>query len=137
MVQEINGFYFWKKGVKAKLSENFSTSEFECNGSDAGEQQKISVALINLLEAIRADFQRPLVINSGYRTAEYNARVGGATKSQHVDGTAADIAPLKNNPAELLRLLKICQKKDPKGLGSYSSWIHVDVRSGDKARWSN
>lgn len=136
-MKEVNGLYVWKKGEpNQKLSENFSTHEFECQDPNDHGQQMVSVALIELLEAIREDFQRPIRINSGYRTEVWNAHEGGSTKSQHCLGRAADISPAKFSASELDRLMKICQKKNPPGLGVYKSWVHVDVRTGPKARWT-
>lgn len=136
-MKEINGLYCWKKGEKAKLSENFNTTEFECHGSADGEEQYISVELIKFLEKVRSVFQRPIKINSGYRTKIYNAQVGGASDSQHCKGMAADFAPLLKPEfnKELDRLIKIVDKLSPGGMGIYSSWVHADVRTGPKARW--
>jgi zinc D-Ala-D-Ala carboxypeptidase len=43
-----------------------------------------------LLEPIRALVKQPMQITSGYRCPELNARVGGSSTSQHVQGEAAD-----------------------------------------------
>lgn len=44
----------------------------------------------NILEPLRVKFG-PLRVNSGYRSAELNAAIGGAKTSQHMRGEAADI----------------------------------------------
>lgn len=46
--------------------------------------------LCQVLEQVRGLFGRPLIVSSGYRSAQVNARVGGARDSQHLKGLAAD-----------------------------------------------
>jgi hypothetical protein len=45
----------------------------------------------NIFEPIRANFRCPILISSGYRSAELNAKIGGANTSQHSFGQAIDI----------------------------------------------
>ena len=77
------------------LSEHFSAKEFwcRCGGTLAG-CKKVSVhrGLLLSLENLRQD-QAPLRIVSGYRCPLHNKVVGGVGDSQHLYGTAADIAP--------------------------------------------
>ncbi len=48
--------------------------------------------LILKLEQLRYNLgNKAVIINSGYRTPTHNKRVGGASKSQHLYGKAADI----------------------------------------------
>lgn len=81
---------------------------------------------------------RPVEILSGYRSPVYNERCGGAPKSQHLAGRAADVrvegvAPLEVHQAAL-RLYDVGDLAIG-GLGLYDSFIHVDVRGGPLARW--
>lgn len=91
--------------------------------------------LLELLEKVRTHFgDKPVTINSGYRCPTHNANIGGATNSQHLYGTAADIVVDGNKvlPSAVYAYL------DPfhnGGLGSYDTFTHVDVR-GSRARWS-
>jgi zinc D-Ala-D-Ala carboxypeptidase len=45
----------------------------------------------NIFEPIRANFRTPILISSGYRSKELNAKIGGANTSQHSLGQAIDI----------------------------------------------
>ena len=45
----------------------------------------------NIFEPIRVNFRCPILISSGYRSKELNAKIGGATTSQHSFGQAIDI----------------------------------------------
>ena len=44
-----------------------------------------------MLEPARRHFDRPVIINSGYRAAAVNKAIGGASSSQHCKARAADI----------------------------------------------
>jgi zinc D-Ala-D-Ala carboxypeptidase len=50
----------------------------------------LTALAVNILEPIRARFGA-FSPNSGYRCPELNTAIGGAAKSQHMDGRAADI----------------------------------------------
>ena len=45
----------------------------------------------NVLEPIRIHYKKPVIIQAGYRCPEVNKLVGGAERSQHMQGEAADI----------------------------------------------
>lgn len=45
----------------------------------------------NVLDKLRDEWGRPIIVTSGYRCKELNAAVGGARNSQHLKGQAADI----------------------------------------------
>lgn len=115
----------------------FDTKEFESKdgkNSPFGETV-VKKELIVRLNAIRSQFGKPIIVNSGYRSPEHNKSVGGVSNSQHVLGNAADIRPeeLKDLP----ELQKICDELNPHGgVGFYDTFCHVDVR-GERARWDN
>ena len=76
-----------------------------------------------------------MVINSAYRTETYNKKVGGATHSQHVLGTAADIVISGVSPLEVAQYAEYLQPNSG-GIGVYTSFTHVDVRT-TRSRWDN
>lgn len=94
-----------------------------------------------VLEPIRQQFGEPLIVISWYRSPEYNQRVGGAEKSQHMSALAADITPISRLALPRLRSCietMIVEGRLPllKGFGVYRMWHHVDARSTNKlARW--
>lgn len=72
---------------------------------------------------------RPLTIISGYRTEAHNRKVGGASRSRHLHGDAADI-PLGYATVEQARAAGF------KGIGRKGKWaVHVDMRPGSRAEW--
>jgi uncharacterized protein YcbK (DUF882 family) len=71
------------------VSPHFNLREFECRCCGC---VKLSGELIRMLEELRAALGRPVVITSGYRCKAHNAAVGGAKRSLHLAGRAADIS---------------------------------------------
>lgn len=121
-----------KKDGEKYLSDNFQVKEFRCK--DGSDKILISLDTIKVLQAVRNYFGQPITITSGYRTPSHNKVVGGASKSQHVYGTAADFK-VKNVPPKAV--VSYLEKYYPKhGIGLYSSWTHVDSR-GYKVYWKN
>lgn len=125
--------YSVKKAGSIYLSANFRVKEFACN--DRSDTVLISDELVALLQKIRDHFGDQVIINSGYRTPTYNKQVGGATNSQHVKGTAADIVVKGATPLEVAQYAEYLQPNSG-GIGVYQSFTHVDVRSS-RSRWDN
>lgn len=76
-------------------SPSFSFREFacRCGGTLPGCRRiRVQRQLLLDLEQLRQLYGGPLAIASGYRCPGHNAKVGGATSSQHLWGAAADVA---------------------------------------------
>lgn len=114
-----------------KLTNNFTVAEFRCK--DGSNTVKIDTKLAALLQEIRNYFGKPVKIVSGYRTASYNKQVGGASSSLHVSGKAADISIAGVTP---LQIARYAQSLGVKGIGLYSSFVHVDTRT-TKYYWNS
>lgn len=128
---EINAYSKAKDGGK-KLSTNFAVKEFACkDGSDA---VLVAPRLVMVLQSLRSHFCAAVTINSGYRTPQYNARVGGVMDSQHCYGTAADIVVRGKTPAQVAAYARQLMP-DWGGVGVYDSFCHIDVREA-KADWA-
>ena len=115
-----------------QLSTHFKRGEFSCH-CGCGKDE-ISMKLIELLEEIRDFFGKPISITSGFRCEAHNKAVGGAPKSQHCQGIAADIKVQDIPASQVYRRLEDHFGKRIGGMGSYPNWVHVDVRDGH-ARW--
>ena len=123
----------------AKLTENFSLSEFKCkDGSEVpNEYLNNVIELAKNLQVLRDEIGKPITINSAYRSPKYNAKVGGAKNSQHLVAKASDLRVSGITPKELAnvieRLIKEGKMKQG-GIGIYKTFTHYDIR-GTKARW--
>jgi uncharacterized protein YcbK (DUF882 family) len=89
----------------------------------------------NVLEKIRANFARPITINSGYRGPALNKAIGGAKNSQHLTGQAADIEIAGIDNKTLFNWIKDNLQFDQLILEYYkedvpnSGWVHVSWNS--------
>lgn len=119
-----------KKNGTALLTPNFKVKEFACK--DGTDEILIDTQLMWLLQYIRDIFEKPVIINSAYRTPAYNKKVGGATLSRHIQGQAADIVVKGVSPAEVYKTADKLVTMG--GVGKYDTFTHVDVR-GTKTRW--
>lgn len=113
------------------LTENFSRSEFACRCGCGFDD--IAPELVSVLEKARSHFNKPVIVNCGCRCPSHNNEVGGAVKSQHMRGIAADIRIQDIAPHNVAEWF---EKQFPNryGIGRYPSFTHIDVRS-NQARW--
>lgn len=122
-----------------KLTENFSLEELNKHNFDLPQEVLDNLKMLAVqLEIIRAHFNVPVTINSGYRNLEYNRNIGSKDSSQHVLGTAADIVIEGVSPddvADAIEFLIMGGMLKEGGVGRYSSFTHYDIR-GTRARWN-
>lgn len=124
--------------MTGQISTHFSWQEFEQSStakklgidnsipSDPQIIQSIKDLVLNLLEPLRKAYNKPLIINSGYRTPELNKAVNGAKNSQHTKGQAADIhAPDPLILAQLIQKHKLPYDQ----LILYSTFIHLSYNA--------
>jgi uncharacterized protein YcbK (DUF882 family) len=124
----------------SKLTKDFSLQEFASkDGSGFPNSVLINISeLARNLQVLRDHIEKPIRINSGYRSPKHNASLPGAVKnSQHVKGKASDLTVEGMTPKELANAiyLLISQKKMKEGgVGVYANFVHYDIRN-KKARW--
>ena len=114
------------------ISTHFKRREFACKcgcGSDTVDHE-----LITVLERIRAHYGKPMIITSGQRCATHNKAVGGASKSSHLSGKAADFYVKGIDLATVHRQL-LSWYPDRYGIAIGGSFVHIDVRSAP-SRWT-
>ena len=121
------------------LSEHFSLDELNKHKFDMPDEVLDNLKMLAVqLEIIRAHFNAPVIINSGYRNLEYNRNIGSKDTSQHVKGTAADIVVKDVSPDEVADalefLINVGMLKEG-GVGRYNTFTHYDIR-GTRARWN-
>lgn len=120
-IPQINKFFRdWRSGTKANIDKN----------------------LLTLLHSIKTSTEttKPIELVSGFRSDKTNGALRTKSKqvaqnSFHKKGQAADI---RIPGVSLHNLRNAAYSLDAGGVGYYpkSGFIHVDVRSGSKKRWS-
>lgn len=79
----------------------FTVGEFRCNCKkcdNKGFPVRINAKLLNALETMRKDLNKPIIVTSGLRCKNYNAEVKGNMYSKHLRGMACDVAIEGVNP---------------------------------------
>ena len=142
---------------QARLSEHITLGEMcKTSAKTADGNIPSHVHIENLrrlcgwLEMLRSEWNKrygegddPIVINSGYRSPQVNAAVGGVKGSNHLTGCAADIrvAGMEQALRYAVILLDISDEsredfdellleRSPKG----GYWLHFAVRPSDNRR---
>lgn len=130
----------------AQATKNFSWREFYCPLAKSVPVTDLALYHVSKLQELRDKLGRGLKVNSGYRSPEHNARVGGATQSMHLE-FASDITPVGASGAAGQRLplelwldstAEIAEDLGFSGIGRYNSFIHLDCRAfidRPQARW--
>lgn len=135
------------KGIK--LSENFSLYEFLRSDTASRinlhryQEQITEKDVLNLrrlcegvLQPLRNRLREPIEISSGYRSPQLNRAIGGAKKSDHLYGRAADIKC--SNLLQAFGWIK--NNCDYKQLilekNGHATWIHVSFDAFDNRKES-
>ena len=130
------GIQTFARGENVQLSDNFNSSEFECQCGRCSTV-KIDMKLVDYLQELREYFGKPININSGYRCASHNAAVGGARGSKHATGEAVDLQFVEE-PVPAAEVAKKAETMGIKGIGLYEkngeNFVHIDTRTY-KAFW--
>ena len=107
------------------INQYFNRKEFACScgcGFDA-----VDKVLLDVLTTVREHFNTPVTITSGCRCESHNKKIGGAKKSYHVRGKAADIKVRGFHAEEVYNFISQ-QCPSHFGVILYPSWVHIDVR---------
>jgi zinc D-Ala-D-Ala carboxypeptidase len=119
-----------------KLSPNFSLEELTFSqvasrrGLNNTPSEKVKDNLERLaffLEQVRKLFNKPLLINSGYRSREVNEAVGGSKASQHCEGCAADFNVKGMSPNAVVRAIVDANIPYDQVILEFDSWIHISI----------
>lgn len=129
-----------------QLSKHFTLDEFlksrtavrlGINNIPNEEQlENIRLLVENLLEPLRAHYGRPIIITSGFRSAELNKAVGGVKNSQHCTGQAADIRSVsdrRSDNKELFDMIIEMGLEFDQLINEYDfNWIHVSFANKNR-----
>lgn len=130
-----------------QLSKNFNLNELIKSDTALrkGIENSPSNAVIvnltalvnNVLQPIRDYYNKPVKINSGYRSPELNALIGGSKTSDHCFGYAADIEISTISNPDLakwilnnLKFTQVILEFYTQGIPN-SGWVHVSFNSAN------
>lgn len=83
------------------------------------------------LDRLREYMGSAVIVTSGFRSPEVNARVGGSKTSAHLQGLAADIVPKSRTQEDFKRMLAYLEP-----LAELKAVDQLIVyRNGDKIKW--
>ena len=106
------------------LIRNFSKSEFDCQQTGENEMR---LSFMNRLQALRAEYGRPMRISSGYRSQRHSIEAAKARPGAHTTGQACDISV---SGGDALRIIELAIKHGFTGIGVHQKgsgrFIHLD-----------
>lgn len=109
-----------------------NTAEKNNIDNTADEQSIINMKkLITVLNIIREEWGKPIIVNSGYRCEELNKLVKGSKTSHHMFGKAVDITVGKDNEKLFNLIIQLKNENKIKFTQLINennfSWIHISV----------
>jgi hypothetical protein len=123
-----------------KLTEHFSLDELiysdvaarhVIDNKPSGDAVVNLTRLAKLLEQVRKLFNKPIRINSAYRSPEVNNLVGSKPSSQHCNGCAADIRIDGFSPDEIVKVIQKSDIKYDQLIREFDSWVHISIPNNE------
>lgn len=121
------------------LSEHFTLEELTFTNHREYDNTPNQVQIDNLtrlaefLEKVRYTlYDRPIIIDSGFRSPEVNQAVGSTSVSQHMKGCAADIRVPGMTPAEVVKAIYDADLPYDQ-LILELGWTHISIPNTDDA----
>ena len=102
----------------------FTYEEFD-SPDVQGSGQMMSKNLISILDNIREELGKPIVVTSGFRTPAHNEKVGGKPNSSHLKGLAVDIAC--EDSRYRFKLVRELLEHGINRIGIGDTFIHADI----------
>ena len=134
-----------------QLSKHFQLHEFEKsstatrlgikNKAGSGEIKNLTDLCYAVLEPVRAKFEKPILITSGYRSEELCVAIKSSKTSQHTKGQAVDfeimgisnlqVALWIQNNCDFDQLILEFWKEEE---GANSGWVHCSYNEGSNRK---
>lgn len=122
-----------------RLSEHFTLDEMTVsqaaaryglkNVPNAEQVESLRSLCVTILEPLRLRLNRPVVVNSGFRSVTVNRRVGGTGRSQHCRGEAADIIVPGVAIADVIDVIKSLYLPVDQVIDEFGAWVHVSHKA--------
>lgn len=126
-----------------QITPHFSWDEVRCPCGKCQMPADVPARLLTLcraLEELRFAVGKPIHLTKrgrAYRCPDFNKEVGGASRSQHLTGRAADLWIEGMSGDDIRRQIEalIAEGLIPEGgIGTATTWAHYDIR-GIRRRW--
>jgi len=132
-----------------QLSKHFTLEEMEKsqtatrkgikNKAGSGEIKNLGDLCYEVLEPVRAKFDKPVTITSGYRSPELSEAIGSKATSQHCSGEAVDFEIAGVSNLQVALWIENNVDFDQLILEFYtgeanSGWIHVSYKDGSNRK---
>lgn len=119
-----------------KLTKHFTLQEL--THSDIAQRHSLDntpskdiipnlIRVAELLEDVRALFNKPIIVNSGYRSVAVNSLLGSKPTSQHCIGCAADIRISGLTPDEIVKGISKSNIQYDQLIREFDSWVHISI----------
>jgi uncharacterized protein YcbK (DUF882 family) len=109
----------------SKYEPLFVKSEFDCKHTGDNHMQK---RFMDVLYAVRLEYDKPMIVSSGYRDPSHPVEAKKAAPGAHTYGCAADIAIAGD---EAMRLIVIARKHGIRRIGvsqkGAGRFLHFDM----------
>jgi len=132
-----------------QLSKHFTLEEMEKsqtatrkgikNKAGSGEIKNLGDLCYEVLEPVRAKFDKPVTITSGYRSPELSEAIGSKSTSQHCKGEAVDMEVIGVSNLQVALWIENNLDFDQLILEFWtgeanSGWIHVSYKDGSNRK---
>ena len=120
------------------ISAHFSKTEMMCGCGDCGKYEMDS-EFMRMLEEIRKEYGKPMIVSSGFRCSEWNQKKSSTgPNGPHTTARAADIRVFGSNAHELE---KVALANGATGIGVSQKgphkkrFLHIDNLGGINRPW--
>lgn len=120
-----------------KLTDNFELEEFLISQTAARHgismdppvdvEDNLRRLCVDILQPLREDLGRPIVVSSGYRPPKLNQLIGGSPTSAHMDGRAADISVPGMTPLAVAERIRDMNLPYDQVIHEFGKWVHVGI----------
>lgn len=117
-----------------KLTNNFILEEFVIsqvaerhaykNEPNEKQIENLRLLCVNVIQPLREIINVPIFINSGFRSFDVNAAVGGRFNSQHLEGKAADFIVPSFKLVDVFNIV-LQRLSFDQLIYEFGKWIHV------------
>lgn len=113
-----------------EMTKSSTAIRNKIDNTPSKEEEKNIIDLVeNILDPLRKEYGKPIIINSGFRNKQLNKLIGGSKTSQHLTGQAADIQTIVDTKEENKKLFDLIQKLNlpfDQLIDEYDfNWVHV------------